>query len=277
MLRQSIYSLLVLAAIFLLEFNLDVTEMGWASNLNALLIVLGGTFFATLIAYPLERLVLTGRLLRKSFAGAEKELESTIQAIVNLARIYRMRDIRSFEEQINRLPPGLLKTGVELIAYRYSRENVEQILHREALSRYNQYATSHKILHNMARLAPALGLAGTIVSLIRIFGHIQDPQNLIGYMSVALLCTFYGVILANLCFVPLSNKLREFMNQEELRMEMIQEGILGLYDNEHPRAIGYRLETLAGTTGTKGPAEPASDQPKLVLLSSSVAKPKGAH
>jgi chemotaxis protein MotA len=262
MIVQAVCSFLFLAAIFLLEFNLDVREMGLASNLNALLIVLGGTLFATLIAYPREKLLATAGLLKRSFAG-DDETETTIRTIVNLARIYRNKDIRSLEREVSSLPPGLLRIGVELICYRYSRDNVEQIMQREASAAYNGYVTSHKILHSMARLAPALGLAGTIVSLIRIFGQIANPQHLIGYMAVALLCTFYGVILANLCFVPLSNKLKEFMDQEELRMEMVQEGILDLYDHEHPRAIQYKLETLTKHAGT--PDRP-STRPKLLLL-----------
>ncbi|MHB9096821.1 MAG: motility protein A [Syntrophales bacterium] len=262
MIGQAICSILLLIAMFLLEFTMDVTEMGLASNLNALMIVLGGTFFATLIAYPWEKLVFTTRLLKKSFTGSV-ETASTIQTIVNLARIYRKKDIRSLEQEVNHLPPGLLKIGVELIAYKYSRENIEQILQSEAVSTYNQYATAHKILSSMARLAPALGLAGTIVSLIRIFGQISNPQGLIGYMAVALLCTFYGVILANLCFVPLANKLKEFMDQDELRMDMIQEGILDIHDQEHPRAVQYKLETLARALGTP---DQTSARPKLVLL-----------
>jgi chemotaxis protein MotA len=262
MIVQAICSFLFLVAIFLLEFNLEVREMGLAANLNALMIVLGGTFFATLIAYPWEKLVYTTGLLKKSFTSGG-EIESTIRTIVHLARIQRKKDIRSLEQEVNHLPPGLLRIGVELISYQYTRDNIEQIMYREASAAYNQYATSHKILHSMARLAPALGLAGTIVSLIRIFGHIANPQNLIGFMAVALLCTFYGVILANLCFVPLSNKLKEFMDQEELRMETVQEGILDLYDHAHPRAIQYKLETLTKAAGTP---DRTSARPKLVLL-----------
>jgi hypothetical protein len=52
MIRQAICALLLLTAIFVMTFNLEVKEMGLASNLCALLIVLGGTFAATLIAYP---------------------------------------------------------------------------------------------------------------------------------------------------------------------------------------------------------------------------------
>jgi chemotaxis protein MotA len=157
----------------------------------------------------------------------------------------------------------MIKTGVELIAYHYNRDKIDQIMHKEALCIYGQYETAHKILTNMARLAPALGLAGTIVNLIRIFDHIQDPQSLIGYMAIALLSTFYGVVLANLCFVPLGNKLREFMDQDELRMELIEEGILDLYDQEHPNAIKYKLETLSGAMAA---SHRSPSRPPLVLV-----------
>lgn len=253
MIRQAVCSLVLLAIIFTVTFNLEVKEMGLASNLFALLVVLGGTFAATLIAYPLAKLAWTARLLKKSFTFRE-EMNSSIEDIVRLAHLYRSRGIRPLEQEAAQLPPGLLKTGVELIAYHYSRDKIEQILLKEALCTHNQCETSHKMLYNMARLAPALGLAGTIISLIRIFGHISDPQNLIGYMAVALLSTFYGVVLANICFVPLSNKLREYMDLNELQMDIVQEGILDLYDQEHPRAIRYKLETLSATLGIPGRA-----------------------
>jgi chemotaxis protein MotA len=264
MIGQAICSLLFLTAIFVVTFNLEIREMGLASNICALLIVLGGTLAATLIAYPLKKLIWTARLLEKSFTRRE-EMKSTIESIVNLAHIYRTKGIRPLEQELSNLPPGLLKTGVELLAYRYSRDKIEQILLKEALCTHNQCETSHKMLYNMARLAPALGLAGTIISLIRVFGHISDPQNLIGYMAIALLSTFYGVVLANVCFVPLSNKLREFMDQNELQMDIVQEGILDLFDQEHPRAIRYKLETLSATMGI---SNRILNRPNLVLLPS---------
>ena len=245
MIAQTICSFVVLIGIFLLAFNLEVKELGIASNLNAVMIVLGGTFFATLLAYPIKKLVMTAKFLKQSFTSS-RQIQWTIQTLVRLARINKRNGIRALETEGEKLPPGLINTGVGLIAYQFSRENVEQILHKEAVFNYSQYETAYKILCSMAKLAPAMGLAGTVVNLIRTFGHIGSPQNLIGYMAIALLSTFYGVVLANICFVPLSNKLKEFMDQDLLRMEMIQEGILDVFDQEHPRAIQYKLETLAG-------------------------------
>jgi chemotaxis protein MotA len=258
MIVQTICSFFILIGIFLLSFNLEVRELGLASNLNAVLIVFGGTFFATLLAYPINKLVMTARFLKQSFSGNQQVLW-TIQTLVRLARIYKKGGILALEREGEKLPPGLINTGVGLMAYNFSRENVEQILHKEALLAFNQYETTYKILCSMAKLAPAMGLAGTVVNLIRTFGHLNSPQNLIGYMAIALLSTFYGVVLANICFVPLSNKLREFMDQDLLRMDMIKEGILDIYDEEHPRALQYKLETLAGI-----PSEPYMSNISLV-------------
>ncbi|MEE9910755.1 MAG: MotA/TolQ/ExbB proton channel family protein [Deltaproteobacteria bacterium] len=245
MIIQTICSFLVLIGIFVLSFCLEVRELGLASNLNAVVIVFGGTLFATLLAYPLSKLTMTAKFLKRSFNG-NQHIHWTIQTLVRLARISKKGGVLALEREGDKLPKGLIRTGVGLMAYNFSRENVEQILHKEALLTVNQYETAYKILCSMAKLAPAMGLAGTVVNLIRTFGHLSSPQNLIGYMAIALLSTFYGVVLANICFVPLSNKLREFMDQDLLRMDMIKEGILDIYDGEHPRALQYKLETLAG-------------------------------
>jgi chemotaxis protein MotA len=245
MIIQAVCSFMMLVAIFLLSFHLEVKELGLVSNLNAMMIVFGGTFFATLLAYPVQKLWMTAQLLKQSFEG-DRQIRWTISTLVQLARVQKRGGIRALEREGEKLPAGLVHTGVGLIAYNFSRENVEQILHKEALFTCSQYETAYKILCSMAKLAPAMGLAGTVVNLIRTFGHINAPQNLIGYMGIALLSTFYGVVLANICFVPLSNKLHEFMDQDLLRMDMVKEGILDIYDEEAPRAIQYKLETLAG-------------------------------
>jgi chemotaxis protein MotA len=244
MIPQLIFSALLLISIFYTAFNLEVGEVGLLSNLNALLIVLGGTFAATLIGYPSKKVIWTFRLLKKAFL-TRGEIDSTIHTIVDLARAYRQGGIRTLEQKGENLPPGLLKTAIDLMAINCPKNKIEQILQKETQFTYVQYETAHKILYNMAKLAPALGLAGTIVTLIRVFGHITDPKSLVGYMAIALFSTFYGVVLANLCFSPLSNKLREFTDQEERRLDLIQEGILDLYDGENPTAIRFKLEALS--------------------------------
>jgi len=266
MILQLIFAISLSIAIFFVAFNSKIEEMGLASNLYALMVILGGTFAATLIAYPWKKLAWMLQLLKKAFL-ARDEIEWTIEKIVDLTRAYRQGGIRTLERRGEELPQGILKTSIELMTLHYSREKLEQVVQKEVQLIYVQYEAAYKILYNMARLAPSLGLAGTIVALIRVFGHITDPKSLVGCMAIALLSTFYGVVLANLCFVPLSNKLRDFMDREEMRLDLMQEGILDLYDEESPWAIRFKLETLCAAVMESNPGpKPGARWPKLSLI-----------
>ncbi len=272
MIPQIIFSILLSIAIFLLAFNLELEKLGLVSNLSALLIVLGGTLAATLIAYPWRRLTGTAHLLKKSFLSVN-EIDWTQKTIVTLARAYRKDGIRVLERMGEKLPGGYLKTAVELISYNYTKKEIEHLLQKEARIIYNQYAACDKILCSMARLAPALGLTGTIVSLIRTFGHITDTHGLVGYMGIALLSTFYGVVFANLCFMPLSHKLREFIDQEATRFELIQEGILDVYDQENPRAMEFKLESLSSLCPRESSSSLVAFRPKRVGMTTPKIQP----
>jgi len=266
MIGRTVFSISLLAGIFFSNFKLEVSGIGFLSNLNALFLVLGGILSTALVPYTWGKILWTFRLLRRSFGTAE-DIDRTIQTIVDLARNYRKKgSIRLLEQRANDLPPGLLKRGLELITYHYSRGQIEQILRGEALNTYNQYGAAHKILQNMARLAPVLGLVGTLIQLIRVFANSSSYPDLFRTLAFALLSTFYGLILASLLFVPLANKLKEFMEQDRLRMEIIQEGVLGIYDQEHPRAIQQRLE-IRSATMEHSPRPHTS--PQVVLLTPS--------
>jgi chemotaxis protein MotA len=263
MIGRTVFSMSLLAGIFFSNFKLEVSGIGLLSNLNALFLVLGGILSTALVAYTWGKIRWTFRLLRRSF-GSAVDVNWTIQTIVDLARNYRKKgSIRLLEQMTNDLPPGLLKRGLELITFHYSRGQIEQILRREALNTYNQYGTAHKILQNMGRLAPALGLVGTLIQLIRVFANSSSHPDLFRTLAFALLSTFYGLILASLLFIPLANKLKEFMEQDRLRMEIVQEGVLGIYDEEHPRAIQHRLEMRSATMEPSPNRHPS---PKVVLL-----------
>lgn len=258
MVWQIMISVLLLTGIFFLSFNLEAGGMGLVSNLNALMIVIGGTICATLITYPMKKLIWTFQILKKSL-GPQEKIDGLIQAVVHLSRNYRGGwDIRHLEQQVKDLPPGLLKTGVGLIAYQYDRDKSEQVLHQEALCIQSQYESARKILQNISQIVPSMGLIGTIVNFIRFAGLASDIHGLAGYTAVAFLSTFYGVLLARLGLIPLADKLKECIAEQAFRMDLIQEGILDIWDQEHPRAIQFKLESrlAARETLNQNPQSP---------------------
>jgi len=260
---QIMISVLLLTAIFFLSFFLDIGSMGLVSNLNALMIVLGGSIGATLMSYPMKRLVRTFSVLKKSLSP-RGESGGLIPVIVRLARNYRGGwDIRHLEQQAKGLPPGLLKTGVEMIAYQYDRHKIDQVMRQEALGIRGQYESAGEILQHLSQIVPSMGLIGTIVNFIRFVGLSNDIHELAGYTAVAFLSTFYGVLLSRAGLAPLGSKIKELIGEETFRMELIREGVLDICDQEHPRSVQFKLESRLAARET---LNPIPKSPEVVLL-----------
>ena len=89
----------------------------------------------------------------------------------------------------------------------------------------------------MGTYAPAFGMIGTLVGLIQMLTQLEDPTALGPGMATALITTFYGVILANLVFLPMANKLKERSEEEILVKEIMIEGVLSIQAGENPRIV----------------------------------------
>lgn len=271
MARQIISSAVLFISLFV-SFHLDIGGVGWLSNLKALSFVIGGTLAIALMIYPWKSLVYTTRMVKKTFHPLDKP-NATILAIVHLARSYRQGwDVRNLERQGKDLPPGLLKTGVELIACRCDRNKMKQVLHQEAISVQEQYENAMKMIHHLSQMALSLGLIGTFVNSIRFYGLSRDLQELAGFAAAASLSIFYGVLLGKLGLVPLADRMKGYCSKEIFRLDLIQEGMMGIQDLEHPRSIRFRLEShlapRATIDSTVQPPEFEIARPEEVALES---------
>jgi chemotaxis protein MotA len=259
MIIQFILSAFLLLSILLLSFALDMGGVGLAGHWIALMIVAGGTLSVAVLVYPWRKLLWTARMVRKAFGPLDKA-DGTIQSIVHLARNYRQTwDIRQLERQVKDLPPGLLKTGMELIAYQCDRNKMKEVLQQETTSLRGQYENSREMIRQLSQTALSLGLLGTVVNFIRFLGLTRDLQELAGLAAVAFLSLFYGILLAKLGLAPLADRLKETMAEEMFRLDLIQEGILGIQDREHPRAIRFRLETYLAARDPQGSTFPSRE------------------
>jgi chemotaxis protein MotA len=59
-------------------------------------------------------------------------------------------------------------------------------------------------------------MIGTLISLILMLQNLSDTASLGPNMAVALVTTFYGVVLANLVFTPISKKLKDTLINKAL-------------------------------------------------------------
>lgn len=209
-------------------------------NWEAIIIIFGGTACGLLISYPVDRLKDTIQSLKKAFSF-HSDKDTTIENILTISRLYRKSEIKSLERLATFMENGFLKLGVYLLINNHKPHDIKTILEREMNTRIISLHSNQNVLKTGARLAPSLGLAGTVISLIKMFSNMTTIEAMMPMMAVALMSTFYGVIFSNLLFMPLSVKIKDMCDAEEAEMLLILEGIMSISNGEHTLKIEERL------------------------------------
>ena len=96
---------------------------------------------------------------------------------------------------------------------------------------------------NMAVMAPAMGMIGTLIGLVQMLANMSDPASIGPAMAIALLTTLYGAIIANAFAQPLADKLARASYLEKTNKLLILETVSGIQQGMNPRV----LEQLLGT------------------------------
>ncbi|MDI1297255.1 MAG: MotA/TolQ/ExbB proton channel family protein, partial [bacterium] len=81
--------------------------------------------------------------------------------------------------------------------------------------RAQRHASARNAWLSIADAAPALDMAGTIIGLVGMFAAMDDPAALGPSMALALLTTFYGVVIANLIAAPIAARLADLSEREQ--------------------------------------------------------------
>ncbi|HAM53398.1 MAG TPA: hypothetical protein DCP92_22895 [Nitrospiraceae bacterium] len=222
-------------------------------NPDALFVVVGGTTIALFVSFPFPRIRNTVLDVIETFKDHGDRATLT-QDILQIARAYRRADIRGLESRIKGMRAPLLRLGTNLLISHYTSEDMKNIMKREVALRMVNYNFSQNMLKTIARLTPSFGLAGTVISLIRMFKHLQSVDAIAPLMAVALMSTFYGVILSNLIMLPLAAKLKDKAIVSEALMHITIEGMVAINNMDNPLRIeemitGYQEQSDTGLSG----------------------------
>ena len=211
---------------------------------GSIFIVLGGTLSNMVISFPVSLILDTMKAIRLAFSGKAFDPNDNIEQIIELANTARKNGLLALEDMLENIEDPFLRKGIMLIVDGSNSELVKSVMETEAYYIQERHNRCIGVLLNASACAPAFGMIGTLIGLIVMLLNLSDSDALGPAMSVALVTTFYGCILANLIFTPLAKKLGTYTAYEQMRNEMMVEGILSIQDGEHPRLIRDKLESF---------------------------------
>ena len=171
-----------------------------------------------------------------------------IDLLVEMAQLARKNGLLALEEKANEVDDMFFKQGIMLIVDATEPEEVRGLLENELDTMSQRHEEALGIYNKASSYAPAFGMIGTLIGLINMLkGMDLDSgcaSNLGVDMSVALVTTFYGCVLANLILMPVAKKL-SIRNEEELLYKQIMiEGILAIQAGDNPKFLREKLVTF---------------------------------
>jgi len=233
-------------------------ELYWFFNFNSLLIVVGGTFAATMVNLPLKAVRNSFSILKNVLKGEDYDYSGIIEEVVQKATKARKDGLLSLEADLGSMRDSFFKNGIELAINERDAKRLRTFLNLEMNNINSRHIAGQELFLYMASYAPAFGMLGTVLGLIimmKNFTSVGDDvigsfsvaerfAELLGGMGLALITTFYGVFFANMIFLPIGGKLKRRSENELMLKSIVVEGIISIHAREHPMLIREKLMTF---------------------------------
>ena len=236
-------------------------KLYWFFNFNSLLIVLGGTFAATMVNLPLRAVGNIFNVLQNVFRGEDYDYIGIIEEIVQKAQKARKDGLLSLEADLPTMRDGFFKNGIELAINERESSRLRTFLNLEMNNISSRHVAGQEMFLYMASYAPAFGMLGTVLGLIIMMNNFSSGSDgmeitasydvaerfadLLSGMGLALITTFYGVFMANMIFLPIGGKLKRRSENEMMLKSIVVEGIISIHAGEHHVLIKEKLMTFA--------------------------------
>lgn len=229
-------------------------------DISSVLITMGGSFCAVLIAFSMEEVKSLGKVLIETFKEKSTSPSETISLFVEFARKARKDGLLSLEDSIEEIEDEFIKKGLQMVIDGFEPDEVREILELEISESESRHLSSANVLNSWGAYAPAFGMLGTLIGLIQMLQNLTDMANIASGMGKALITTFYGSILANLFCNPLAANLRNKDKKEIGNREMIVEGILSIQSGTNPKILEQKLLTFLGPKDRESYLEMVANQ-----------------
>ncbi len=206
-----VFSVSLLVAVLFAALGID-TGLG-VGNGNAFLFkdfrsfffVVGGTLGILLFQFDLETFISTFLLVIRSFLASPTKsiadiMDELDETIIKGNSITEMREA-------NEITGELLNDIIYMLKQKLFFEEIEDFVSTRISSVFLVRKVAVSLLNKGAKVAPALGLLGTVIGLIEVLQSLEDPSKIGPAMSLALMTTAFGSVLGSLVFTPLAGRL----------------------------------------------------------------------
>jgi chemotaxis protein MotA len=230
-----------LAAIFV-AMTMDGSNPAVLFKPAPMLLVLGGTIMASAAGFLKSDVKNVKTVVKQAIGTPEESPEDHIQRMVHLAELARSEGLLALEKVASDVEDPFFKKGIELTVDGVDAEEIQDILEGEIAAIKERHKMGVKFFTDMGGFSPTMGIIGTVVGLIHVLGSLSNVSEIGPAIGSAFTATLWGVMLANVVWLPIANKLKRASELEIHGKRMILEGLLAIQAGSSPRMVHARLQ-----------------------------------
>lgn len=214
------------------------------SHPSALLLIFGGAAMATAVTLPIAVTFRLPKLILMVFFQKKYDSTEAIELISRMADKARREGLLALEDESKKIDDPFLRKGIMLVVDGIEPAQVRTILELEIKHMRERHEQGYNFFNQAGGFGPTFGIIGTVMGLISALKELDDPNKLAHAIAGAFLATLWGLLSANLVWLPIGGKLMTNSQHEIAFRHLLQEGILALQSGENPRLIREKLSAF---------------------------------
>jgi chemotaxis protein MotA len=236
----------IVLAIFAI-FGAQMIEGGNPASLilpGPLLLVWIGTIGAGMAGHTLADTKTAFARVPKVLRAKAPDPGATIDTVISLADRARREGLLALEDAARDVDDEFLRSGLQAAIDGTDPEDLRTILEDRIATKRAADRVHSKYFSDLGGYAPTLGIIGTVVALVHVLENLASPGELGPQIAVAFVATLWGLLSANVVWLPIGARIKRLSDQECTQMEVTLEGLIALQAGANPRLVGERLRSM---------------------------------
>ena len=210
---------------------------------SSMLLVFGGTIGVSMAGTRLKDMGSVIGAMKSAILAKVSAPDQSITEMVKFAEIARKEGVLALESAAKDIEDPFLRKGIQLAVDGVDSERIRELLEGEIDSMKARHKAAGKFFKDMGGFAPTIGILGTVMGLIHVLANLSSPNTLGPAISAAFTATLWGVMTANVFWLPIENKLHRISDIEVRTKFLIVDGILAIQSGSSPRLLEQQLLT----------------------------------
>ncbi|MCW2638874.1 MAG: Flagellar motor protein MotA [Dactylosporangium sp.] len=234
---------LAFAAIFL-SMTLEGTPISHIMLPAPLILVFVGTIGVGMAGGLLRDATGLVSQIKRAFLAKPGKPDELVETMVKLAEKARREGLLALEDAMKDVADPFLRRGLQLAIDGTDSEELREILEGEVDAKRKADKAGAKIFADMGGYAPTIGIIGTVIGLVHVLSNLSQPATLGELIAAAFVATLWGILSANVIWLPIGNRLKRLSEVECGQMELVIAGIINIQAGANPRLVAQKLRSL---------------------------------